>query len=225
MNTIENYLRQIQQDGLRIETVFDIGANQGNWAVPMKAGVLRNSYFYLFEGNVAHEPALQRTNLPYYIGILSNPGRDSVEYYTTDGYGGTGDSYYKENTPIYDGKTPITVPARTLESIVNECEMPAPNFIKIDTQGSELDILRGAETILPAVDLVYLECPIGKYNIGAPNIQEYLEYMASQRFIPSDLLEIHTGDHVLVQVDIMFINIATKERLYGVNHNSRYINY
>lgn len=222
MNTLDNYLRQIQQDGLRIETVFDIGANNGSWSMLNKAGVLRGSYFYLFEGNPAHESSLQNTDLPYYIGILSNPGRDTVEYYTING---TGDSYYKENTPFYDGKTPVTVPARTLESIVAECEMPTPNFIKIDTQGSELDILRGAETMLPNVDLVYLECPIGKYNLGAPNMQEYLEYMAGQNFIPSDLLEIHTADHVLIQIDIMFINIATKERLYGVNHNSRYINY
>lgn len=222
MNTLDNYLTQIQQDGLKINTVFDIGANKGTWSMPMKAGALKNSYFYLFEGNPEHEPYLLQTNLPYYIGILSNPGRESVDYYTING---TGDSYYKENTPFYDGKTPVTVPARTLESIVAECDLPIPSFIKIDTQGSEIDILRGAETILPKVDLVYLECPIGKYNIGAPNIQEYLEYMASQNFIPSDLLEIHTADHVLIQVDIMFINIATKERLYGSNHTSRYINY
>jgi FkbM family methyltransferase len=222
MNTLDNYLRQIQLDGLQINTVFDIGANNGSWSKLKKQGVLKNSYFYLFEGNPAHQPALENSNLPYYIGILSNPGRESVDYYAING---TGDSYYKENTPFYDDKTPVTVPARTLESIVAECNMPVPNFIKIDTQGSELDILRGAETILPNVDLVYLECPIGKYNIGAPNIQEYLEYMASQQFIPADLLEIHTGDHVLVQVDIMFINLATKERLYGANHNSRYINY
>jgi FkbM family methyltransferase len=222
MNTLDNYLRQIQLDGLQINTVFDIGANNGSWSKLKKQGVLKNSYFYLFEGNSAHQPALENSSLPYYIGILSNPGRESVDYYAING---TGDSYYKENTPFYDDKTPVTVPARTLESIVAECNMPVPNFIKIDTQGSELDILRGAETILPNVDLVYLECPIGKYNIGAPNIQEYLEYMASQQFIPADLLEIHTGDHVLVQVDIMFINLATKERLYGANHNSRYINY
>ena len=222
MNALDNYLRQIQLDGLKINTVFDIGANNGSWSLTKKQGVLKNSYFYLFEGNPVHEPTLQNSNLPYYIGILSNPGRESVDYYTING---TGDSYYKENTPFYDDKTPVTVPARTLESIVAECAMPAPNFIKIDTQGSELDILRGAETILPDVDLVYLECPIGKYNVGAPNIQEYLEYMASQQFIPADLLETHIGDHVLVQVDIMFINLATKERLYGANHNSRYINY
>ena len=222
MNLTE-YLQQIQRDGLKIETVYDIGANIGSWSISLKNTVLKDSYFYLFEGNGDHRASLRNTGLPYYIGILSNPGREFVEYYK--GGTSTGNSYYKENTIFYDDSEPVKLPARTLESLVAECEMPPPNFLKIDTQGSELDILRGAETILPQVDLVYLECPIGKYNLGAPNIQEYLEYMASQNFIPSDLLEIHTADHVLVQIDIMFINIATKDRLYGANHNNRYINY
>ena len=220
---LAQYLATIQQDGLRIDTVYDIGANVGSWSSVLKKGVLKNSYFYLFEGDPVHESSLQATGLPYYIGILSNPGRELVEYY--QGGTNTGNSYYKENTVFYDNAVPVSMPARTLESIVDECAMPTPNLIKIDTQGSELDILRGAETILPGVDLIYLECPIGKYNLGAPNIQQYLEYMASQNFIPSDLLEIHTADRVLIQVDIMFINIATKDRLYGVNHTNRYINY
>ena len=220
---LEQYLISIQQDGLKIDTVYDVGANVGSWSTALRNSVLRNSYFYLFEGDPQHDQRLQATGLPYYIGILSDPGRDFVEYY--QGGTSTGNSYYKENTVFYDDAVPVRMLARTLESIVAECAMPVPNFLKIDTQGSELDILRGAESILPGVDLIYLECPIGKYNIGAPNIQEYLEYMAGQNFIPSDLLEIHTADRVLIQVDIMFINIATKDRLYGVNHTNRYINY
>ena len=220
---LEHYLTTIQQDGLKIDTVYDIGANVGSWSTALKQNILKDSHFYLFEGDPEHDQRLQATGLPYYIGILSNPGRDFVEYYR--GGTSTGNSYYKENTIFYDDSVPVRMPARTLESIVTECNMPIPNFLKIDTQGSELDILRGAESFLSGVDLIYLECPIGKYNLGAPNIQEYLEYMAGKNFIPSDLLEIHTADRVLIQIDIMFINIATKDRLYGVNHTNRYINY
>lgn len=218
MNNINNYLAQIQQDGLRIDTVYDIGARQATWSVPMKTGVLKDSYFYLFEGNPDCEGALAASGLPYYIGILSNPGRESVDYYKING---SGDSYYRENTPFYDNKTPTTVPARTLESIVAECELPIPNFIKIDTQGSELDILRGAETILDRVDLIFLECPIIRYNLGAPDIQDYLDYMREHGFMPTDVLDIHVHENTLVQIDIMFINIKTKERLYGANTGCR----
>jgi FkbM family methyltransferase len=210
--SLENYLRQVQQDGLSIETVYDIGANNGYWSNAIRQLVLPNSYFYLFEGNAKHESALQSIGLPYYIGILSNPGRDYVDFYDS---ATTGDSYYKENTVHYDNKTATRFPACTLESVVQQGELPIPNFIKIDTQGSELDVLRGAESFLNQVDLIYLECPIIEYNLGAPTIQDYLDYMREQKFVPTDILEVHRNENVLLQVDIMFINNDTKNRLYG----------
>ena len=218
MSRLSSFLQEIQQRGLQIKTVYDIGANSGAWSTAMKQSVLRDSYFYLFEGNPRQKDNLDRTGLPYYIGILSNPGRESVEYYAANT---TGDSYYKENTGHYDNQDSQTMPCMTLESLVQAAEMPVPNFIKIDTQGSELDILKGAETILDQVDLIYIECPIIRYNIGAPNIQEYLDYMRSQNFIPMDLLEIHTSEQTLLQVDIMFINKNTKDKLYGQNQYIR----
>jgi FkbM family methyltransferase len=200
--------------------VYDIGANNGTWSTDLKR-LLKDSYFYLFEGNPVHEQSLKNTGLPYFIGILSKPGVDSVDYYLANT---TGDSYYKENTTHYDNVVPTAMPAMTLDAIVKEAEMPIPNFIKLDTQGSELDILQGAESILPEVDLIYLECPMAKYNLGAPNMQQYLDYLASQNFIPSSVCGIpENADRVLVQIDIMFINIKTKDRLYGESHATRFI--
>jgi len=219
--TLEQYLASIQQDGLEINTVYDIGANNGAWSYTLKNSVLRNSYFYLFEGNPVHEARLNAIGLPYFIGILSKPGVETVDYYLGNT---TGDSYYRENTPVYDDVKPTTMPAYTLDSIVAEAELPAPNFIKIDTQGSEIDILHGAESILSDVDLIYLECPLGTYNVGAPTIQTYLDFMAKHNFMPSDVCAVPVdSDRTLVQIDIMFINMKTKERLYGAHHSSRFI--
>ena len=213
MNTLSQYLTQIQQDGLAINTVYDIGANNGQWSLALKHGVLKDSYFYLFEGSSEHDQALKNTNLPYYIGILSNPGRTLVEYYQAGS--STGNSYYKENTVHYENAVPELLPAQTLDSIVEECGMPVPNFIKIDTQGSELDILQGAEKILSSVDLVMLECPIIRYNKGAPDIQDYIDYMRTQGFMPSEIMEIHEGQRILSQIDIMFINAKTRDKICG----------
>lgn len=213
-----SFLKDIQERGLKINTVYDIGANKGTWAVGVKETVLPNSYFYLFEGNPTHKPHLDNTGFPYYIGILSNPGRTSVEYYAENT---TGDSYYKENTAHYDNKISCTMPCATLDSVVTEAGLPPPGLLKIDTQGSELDILSGALNLLPVVDLVYLECPIIEYNLGAPNIQEYLDFMKQHNFIPMDILEVHTSEHTLLQVDIMFINKIARDALYGNNNYIR----
>ena len=58
MNLVE-YLLQVQSEGLNVETIYDIGANSGDWSVGLKNTVFPDSYFYLFEGNQDHEPTLQ----------------------------------------------------------------------------------------------------------------------------------------------------------------------
>jgi len=210
--SLSNFLQRVRQDGLVINTVYDIGANAGYWTAEMKQTVLSGSKFYMFEGNALHYNSLANVGSPFYICILSNPGRDTVDYYVANT---TGDSYYKENTVHYDNASVVPMPCYTLDSIVAQDKLPIPDFIKIDTQGSELDILRGAESILDQAKLVYLECPIITYNLGAPNINDYLEYMKSKGFIPMDALEVHTSEQTLLQVDIMFINLKTKNELYG----------
>lgn len=214
MNTIGDFLKSIQDKGLKIETVYDIGACVGNWARQMKNTVLFDSNFYLFEALTDHENALKETGMPYIIGVLSNPGRETVDFYVGKD---TGDSYYKENTGHYDSRTPVTMPCFTLQDVVDDNEMPIPNFIKIDSQGSELDILKGFEKYLDKVDLIYLECPFIKYNLGAPGLQEYLEYMKSKRFIPVDLLQIHNSENTLLQIDVMFMREDVKIKYLGPN--------
>lgn len=209
---LSNFLQQVHRDGLSIDTVYDIGANAGCWTAKMKQTVLSNCKFYMFEGNPLHSRSLANIGSPYYICILSNPGRTTVDYYVANT---TGDSYYKENTVHYATTESTSMSCYTLDAIVAQDNLPIPDFIKIDTQGSELDILRGAESILDRVKLVYLECPIITYNIGAPTINDYLEYMKSKGFIPMDVLEVHTGDQTLLQIDIMFINLKTKNDIYG----------
>jgi Methyltransferase FkbM domain len=146
---------------------------------------------------------------------LSNPGREYVNFYNGSN---TGDSYYKETTKHYDDQGSIRLPCVTLDALVKEHDLPLPNFIKLDTQGSELDILAGAESFLSSVDLIYTECPIVKYNHGAPNIQDYLDYFKRKRFIPVDILEIHRAENILLQIDIMFVSLQMKELFFGPNN-------
>jgi FkbM family methyltransferase len=207
-------LRKLKANGLEIKTVYDIGACVGRWTAQMKQGVLMDANFYMFEGNPAYKDILASYGHFLHVGILSNPGRDEVEFYAgTD----TGDSYYKESTKHYENKEPTKLPCRTLDSLIQEHNLPTPDFLKIDTQGSELDILAGAESIIDKVDIVYLECPIINYNIGAPSIGEYIAYMKSKRFIPMDVLEIHRSEEVLLQVDILFIHERARNIVFGKN--------
>lgn len=51
------------------------------------------------------------------------------------------------------------------------------NFLMIDTQGSELMVLKGAPVTLQDVDYIYLECNREELYIGAPMVEEIDAYL------------------------------------------------
>ena len=218
VSNLTSYLRKAKAHGLEIKTVYDVGACVGKWTYGMRQSVLFDADFYMFEGNPAYQDILKQQNTFVHIGVLSNPGRETVDFYNGCD---TGDSYYKETTDHYDRRIPVKLPCRTLDSVIEEHSLPLPQFLKIDTQGSELDIMAGAKKVMEHADLVYLECPIIEYNTKAPNIFEYLMFMSSYGFVPTDVLEIHRAEEILLQIDIMFIKAETKDKLFGKNVHIR----
>lgn len=217
-SNIVPFLRDMRVRGLGIKTVYDVGACVGRWTQMMKQGVLFDADFFMFEGNTAYKDMLIQQNHFVHIGVLSNPGREFVNFYNG---GDTGDSYYKETTNHYDNRQSINLPCRTLDSVIEEHNLPLPQFLKIDTQGSELDILAGAEKVIQYTDLVYLECPIIEFNYQAPSISDYLNFMSSKGFCPIDIFEIHRAEEILLQIDIMFMKAETKDKLFGKNVHIR----
>jgi FkbM family methyltransferase len=204
------FLHKLINSGLKIDTVYDIGAHHGLFSKSLKK-TLPNIDIIMFEANSAHNKQLSDTGFKFFNAILSNPSREFVDFY--DGTS-TGDSYYKENTTHYDNKTPVKTECTTLDNLVNLNNLPIPNFIKLDTQGSEIDILSGA-SFLEKVDLLYLECPIMQYNIGAPTFNDYLDFLKKQNFVPVDIFEIHKQENLLMHIDIMFMKHETKEKYLG----------
>ena len=218
MSSLHSILGRLKSRGLNINTVYDIGACNGSWSKQMKS-YLPDADFFLFEANPAYDDILAQTGFPYLCGqVLSNPGRETVEFYNGTN---TGDSYYKETTKFYDNQTTVTLPCTTIDSLIEKFRLPPANFIKLDTQGSELDILAGAEGIINQVDLVLTECPIICYNKDAPNMQDYLDYFKARDFIPVAMCEEHVAEDTLVQIDLLFIKQETKQKFLSPNINIR----
>ena len=138
----------------------------------------------------------------------------------------TGDSYLKEQTSFY-GKDlqPSIRKAITLDELVKKEKIPLPNFLKIDTQGSELDILKGSKESLSQCSLIYLECPIVEYNLNAPKLNEYIDYLNSINFVPFDICEIHKMDNVLIQMDILFIRKTVLNKFFPEKKTLNILNY
>lgn len=201
-------LRYLQGRGVPLDIVYDIGARHGNWTRAMSRA-LRKSEFFLFEANDKCRSKLASTGRQFFIGVLSSESGE-VEFFENDS---TGDSYYKENTSHYEMIQPIIKKTVMLDTLINHSQLPLPDLIKLDTQGSELDILQGGKIALGNASLLYLECPVVAYNNGAPTIQSYISYLASSGFMPFDIFEIHRSHEVMLQVDILFIRKDIIEKL------------
>jgi FkbM family methyltransferase len=201
----------LMNKGLKIDVIYDIGAFRGEWSNFLNRTSLKNKNFYLFEANKENEKYLEKLNFKYFFGILSDANKE-VNFYSRVS---TGDSYLVEQTNLYKENIKSVVKKTiTLDEIVKKKNLPLPDFLKIDTQGSELDILKGSQESISKCSLIYLECPIIEYNLGAPNLNDYIKYLNSINFVPYDLCEVHKIDNILIQIDILFIKKSTLNEFY-----------
>jgi FkbM family methyltransferase len=191
---------------------FDIGANnpfaeEGQQVV--MAPLMPETGFYLFEAMSKHEESLKNTGYPYAIAVLGDKDGKEVTFYETKAKeSGPGDSYYKEQTGFYDDDNVVATVHEmvTLDTLVREKNWPLPDFIKLDTQGSELDILKGAKDCMKKVKGLQLECALDDYNKGAPQFAEVISFAETSGFKLYDILQYHTDDlGRLIQLDLLFV--------------------
>ena len=186
-----------------INVVYDIGANKGDWTKKYSKK-LPGVEFHMFEAIPGIPSPSARGN--WHNVALSNNEADARDFFISPYFCGAGNSFYKENSELYkDESQKIRLQTHELDkySIANGISLP--DFIKIDTQGSELDILEGATECLNNCIAVMSEVPILKYNKGAPQLPDYIHFMKAHSLVPIGIEEIHILDSMLVQVDVLFV--------------------
>jgi FkbM family methyltransferase len=200
---INSIISDLLSQKIEINTIYDIGAYRGQWTEQLYRSSLKNKKFYLFEANHENEKYLKKYKHRYFIETISNDIKE-VNFYSK---AATGDSYYPEQSNYYKSNLePKVKKTTTLDLIKDKNNIPLPDFIKIDTQGSEIDILKGATKTIEKCKVILLECPIISYNKGAPNFNQYIEYLNSINYLPFDVSEIHRINNIFVQVDILFLH-------------------
>ena len=218
-NDLNSIIVKLSANGYKIKNVFDIGANKGRWTA-LYEPKMSTANFFLFEANPKHTrpPGLAAKNKWFNV-VLSNAETTEVEFYTAanNKLPGTGDSYYKEQTHIYNGCNSIKLKTITLDAIVIEQSLPQPQLIKLDTQGSELDILNGAKTVLKNTDVVVIETPLLPYNKGAPTFDDYINFFHDVGFVPVGIESIIFANGLLTHIDLVFLKENIKIKYYGDN--------
>ena len=100
---------------------------------------------------------------------------------------------------------------RKLDSIINEMHFPNPDFIKIDVQGYEIEVLKGSKSALQTSEFVLVEMTLMPLNYE-PIILEVMNYMDSVGFQLYDISALMRKpyDKALYQIDGLFIKKGSK---------------
>ncbi len=119
----------------------------------------------------------------------------------------TGSSMFKqlESDERINGSL-IKVPIRRLDSIITK-NFQQPCLLKIDTQGAELSVIRGAKDILNKVEMIVCEVSFHQFRHGAPEVADVICEMAEWGYVPYEILEGHyrSADDAMAQVDVAFV--------------------
>lgn len=75
-----------------------------------------------------------------------------------------------------------TVQVRRLDHVLRADDLTAPSLLKIDVQGGELGVLRGAEAILPLIDAILVEVSFVELYSGQPLADDIWSYLRNHGF-------------------------------------------
>lgn len=196
-------------------TVFDVGANEGQSVIQIKES-FDPTKIHCFEPN---ETAYNKLNSKYKksdIVVANNFGlgeaneiRDFFENDLSDmssflelgekGWGHTG------------APKPVTI--ETLDNYCTKNKIEFIDLLKIDTQGFEMEILKGAVDALKnnRIHLVLMEITFAKIYNGLPPFDQLYKLLTESGFRLVTFYGQHYQDDLISWTDVLFINEKINE--------------
>lgn len=165
--------------GFKPGVVYDIGCCVLHWTKQAQK-VWPEAEYVVFDA--FEEASFLYGELQNHVGVLSDSEGKEVKFYQNEYLPG-GNSYYREIGGVSGDHFPshkfVTKRTRMLDSVVGAKGFPLPDLIKIDVQGCELDILRGAQDTLRHATYLIVELQHTQYNEGAPLAPESIAFIES----------------------------------------------
>lgn len=188
--------------GLCPKTILDIGAFEGSWS-KMAMEVWPSAKIVMIEANpdkvavLRGDPKLQDAKV--IESLLGSSDGTEVTFLVME----SGSSVFEENSGVE--RRSVALKQRTLDAITRDLD--SADFIKIDVQGYELEVLRGGKETLTKAQAILIELSLIEINAGAPLLDEALSFMKAAGFVAYDILEIHRRplDGAMNQIDVLFV--------------------
>jgi FkbM family methyltransferase len=123
-----------------------------------------------------------------------------------------------EHTTLYQDSNAVArrqdVPVTTLDALFAEhaADFAGANiYLKMDTQGFDLEVLKGGQTSLPRIAALQTELCITPIYQGMPSYIDVLQYLERSGFSPSAFFAVNdTEPHKTVELDCCMVNNRMK---------------
>ena len=203
--SIEGSLGTLHRLGLRPRFCIDVGACDGDWTQMFKS-IFPDARVLMIEAQENKRPILQAvaSSCPGDIGVeialLGPTEGQAVTFMEMN----TGSSVFPEASSC--PRRAVEKTTRSLDALLASGKHPAADFLKLDVQGYELEVLKGAATTLRGVSAVLMEASFVPVNAGCPLISEVIAFMDSSGFRLFDFCsQIRITHGVLWQTDLLFV--------------------
>lgn len=98
-----------------------------------------------------------------------------------------------------------TVPMYSLDTIWEGFEGQGPALLKVDVQGGELEVLKGATKCLENFEIVILEIGLSETYKNQPVLKDYINFMDEHGFSVIDFINAgYANNGILVELDAVF---------------------
>lgn len=217
-------LRYLKEWGYNPKFAVDVGAYCGEWTRMFKE-VFPDTTILMIEPQVSKEKSLRNLSQIYKQNVFletellgASAGKE-VQFTEME----TGSSVFEENNTTAI-KNKVTKRLTTLDYLIQQnYGWHKIDFLKLDVQGYELEVLSGAFKYLSTCEFVLMETSLIPVNKGCPLIAEVIQFMDAQEFRLLDFCsQIRRKDKALWQTDLLFIKKDSKYLPQAENNNDNW---
>ena len=205
-----------------INCVLDVGANQGQFGVSLRSSGYEGLILSFEPNATAYEALTQKLDarwhsFPVALGDVEehrdlNLMQHSVFTSFLEPTNRSTDQFREGNAVT----EVATVQARRLDSFLNNVPLPPDPkiFLKCDTQGYDLRVIRGAGTRLDNIFLLQTELSMVPIYDGMPDYLETLRFCDSLGFVPAAFFPVTNDERTLgaVEFDCLMVRRSSKSR-------------
>jgi len=202
----------LRSNGFHPKSILDIGAFRGDWS-RLARRIYPQAAIYMLDANPELAQPLDAAvrelgRAEMHIALLGAQPADSRQFYLIR----SGSSVLPENTSM--PRSVVHLPMTTLDCMLAQYSVMQPCLLKVDVQGFELEVLRGAEKLLPNVEVVILEVSLLEYNQGSPLWSEVVAFMRARGFVVYDICGFfrRESDRALFRTVTMFARQSSSLR-------------